>query len=74
MQVHYDSTRDLLYLRFDDRKQQVTNQRLNEDIVLDINEDGKIVGIEILDASLSLSLERVLPVQFINMPVQIAVA
>ncbi len=63
MQIFYDSKSDLLYLRLDNRKQQVINQRLSEDIVLDIGEDNKIVGIEIMDASLKVNLENLLPVK-----------
>lgn len=47
MQIFYNSKSDLLYLRLDDRKQQVINQRISAAIVLDIGEDDKIVGIEI---------------------------
>ena len=64
MQILYNATTDLLYLRLDDRKQQVVNQRLSEDIVLDLGEDDRIVGIEILDASKRLNLERLLPVKY----------
>ena len=64
MQVLYDTKTDLLYLRLDDRKQQVINKRLSEDIVLDLGEDDRIVGIEILDASKHLNLERLLPVNY----------
>ena len=64
MQILYNSTTDLLYIRLDDRKQQVMNRRLAEDIVLDVGEDDKIVGIEILDASKHLNLERLLPVKY----------
>ncbi len=63
MQVLYNARTDLLYLRLDDRKQPVINKRLTEDIVLDIGEDGKIVGIEILDASERLNLAGLLPVK-----------
>jgi uncharacterized protein YuzE len=63
MQILYNTKTDLLYLRLDDRKQPVINKRLTEDIVLDIGEDDKIVGIEILDASERLSLEGLLPVK-----------
>lgn len=61
MQIFYDTNVDLLYLRLDDRKQQVINQRLSDKIVLDIGEDDKIVGIEILDASQNVNLETLLP-------------
>ena len=63
MKIHYDSSADLLYLRFDDRKQDVVNKRVSEDIVLDIGEGGKIVGIEILAASAHVDLGKLLPVQ-----------
>jgi uncharacterized protein YuzE len=64
MQILYDAKTDLLYIRLDDTKQEVINQRLAEDIVLDIGEGDRIVGIEILDASKRLRLERLLPVKY----------
>jgi uncharacterized protein YuzE len=42
----------------------VINKRLSEDIVLDLGEDNRIVGIEILDASKHLNLGRLLPVEY----------
>jgi uncharacterized protein YuzE len=68
MQILYNATTDLLYIRLDDRKQQVMNRRLAEDIVLDVGEDDKIVGSEILDASQRLNLEKLLPIQYGNIP------
>jgi uncharacterized protein YuzE len=64
MQILYNVKTDLLYLRRDDRKQQVIDKRLSQDIVLDLGEDNRIVGIEILDASKHLNLERLLPVEY----------
>ena len=64
MQILYNAKTDLLYLRLDDRKQQVINKPLSEDIVLDLGEDNRIVGIEILNASKHLNLERLLPVKY----------
>lgn len=64
MQILYNAKTDLLYLRLDDRKQQVINKRISENIVLDIGEDDRIVGIEILDASKNLNLESLLPVKY----------
>jgi len=66
MQILYNARTDLLYLRLDNRKQQVINQRLSKDIVLDLGEDNRIVGIEILDASKHLNLERLLPVEYMS--------
>jgi uncharacterized protein YuzE len=67
MQIFYDAKTDLLYLRLDERKQELINKRVSDDIVLDLGEDSKIVGIEILDASKNLSLEKLLPVKSIKL-------
>ena len=64
MNILYNDKTDLLYIRFDERKQETINRRVSEDVVLDIGEGEKIVGIEILDASRHLSLERILPVKY----------
>ncbi len=64
MQILYNAKTDLLYLRLDVRKQAVINKRLSEDIVLDIGENDRIVGIEILDASRHLDLQSLLPVKY----------
>ena len=64
MQIMYNAKPDLLYLRLDDQKQEVVNRRLSDEIVLDLGEGDRIVGIEILDASKHLNLDRLLPVKY----------
>ena len=64
MNVLYNDRTDLLYIRLDNTKQDVVNRRVSEDIVLDIGEGGRIIGIEILDASKHVTLEKLLPVQY----------
>jgi uncharacterized protein YuzE len=49
MEIRYNPKADLLYIRLDDRKQEVINRRSTEDVVLDIGADNQIIGIEILD-------------------------
>ncbi|MBC7226865.1 MAG: DUF2283 domain-containing protein [Thermoflexales bacterium] len=44
------------------------NRRVSESVVLDIGEGDKIVGIEILDASRNLALERLFPIGFRVLP------
>jgi uncharacterized protein YuzE len=51
MKISYDSQVDALYIRFVDELAQVTTQRLSEDVAINYAPDGRIVGIEILDAS-----------------------
>jgi uncharacterized protein YuzE len=64
MQILYDEKKDLLYFRLDDRKQNLINHRLAENIVLDIGKNNRIVGIEILDASKHLNLRNLLPIKY----------
>lgn len=45
-------------------KREVTNRRISDNIVLDIGEENKIVGIEILNASQHVSLEKLLPINY----------
>jgi len=64
MNIIYNDKTDLLYIRLDDRRQEVINRRVSEDIVLDVGENEKVIGIEILDASKHVNLERLLPVKY----------
>ena len=64
MQISYNDKLDLLYIRLDEQKQDVINKRVSEDIVLDIGDEDRIIGIEILDASKHVSLDRLLPVKY----------
>ena len=64
MNIAYNDKTDLLYIRPDDRKQDAIDKRVSDDIVLDVGENDKIIGIEILDASRHVSLEKILPVKY----------
>jgi uncharacterized protein YuzE len=64
MDIVYNDKTDLLYIRLDDRKQEVRNLRVSEDIALDIGGNGKIIGIEILDASKHVDLEKLFPIKY----------
>ena len=64
MNIYYNDRTNLLYIRLDDRKQTVINKRIAENIVLDIGEKGRVIGIEILDASKYVNLERLLPIKY----------
>ncbi|GFP25405.1 hypothetical protein HKBW3S43_01622 [Candidatus Hakubella thermalkaliphila] len=64
MNILYNDKTDLLYIRLDDRKQDVINRRVSEDIVLDIGENARVIGIEIIDASKHVNLERLLPIKY----------
>jgi uncharacterized protein YuzE len=64
MTITYHDKNDLLYIRFDETPQSVRNERINEDIILDIGDKEKIVGIEILSASEHIDLKSLLPITY----------
>ncbi len=64
MKITYHEKTDLLYIRLDERPQQVTNREVSDDVILDIGDDDRIVGIEILGASQRLRLGELLPVEY----------
>ncbi len=63
MKISYDDKYDLLYIRFSDDSE-VINQRITEDIVLDIGANEKIIGLEILNASKHINMASVLPIEY----------
>ena len=63
MKVTYDDKSDMLYIRLDQSKQDIMNRRVTEDVVLDIGDGDKIIGIEILEASTHVDLSKILPIQ-----------
>ena len=54
MKIDYDPEVDALYIRFGEGPAEVTTQRLTDEVAIDYDADGRIVGIEILDASESV--------------------
>jgi uncharacterized protein YuzE len=66
MKITYHEKTDLLYIRLDERPQQVTNQEIGDAIILDLGEDDRIVGIEILDASKRLQIDQLSPIEYLK--------
>jgi uncharacterized protein YuzE len=64
MNINYNDKTDLLYIQLDDKDQEVINKRISDNIVLDIGENEKLLGIEILDSSKHVNLERLFPVEY----------
>jgi uncharacterized protein YuzE len=51
MRISYDPEVDALYIRFFDGPIEAITQRLTEDVAINYASDGRISGIEVLDAS-----------------------
>ncbi len=61
MKISYDQQVDALYISFKEGPTELTTIRLSEDVAIDLGPKQEIVGIEVLDASEHLSLERMKP-------------
>lgn len=62
MRITYDPKYDVLYLKIGEAEK-VLCKEVDEDITLDLNAQGKLVGIEILSASEHMDLGHLLPVE-----------
>ena len=69
MRIEYDKEVDALYIRLRDVKP-VHNMDVEEGVTVDLDGDGHIVGMEILDAAEKLGLESLLNVSIENMPLE----
>lgn len=61
MKISYDQQVDALYISFKQGPTELTTVRLSEDVAIDLGPKEEIVGIEVMDASEHLSLERMKP-------------
>ena len=61
MKVSYDPKVDAAYISFKKGPMQVTTIRLTEDIAVDFGPNEEIVGIEVLDASEHLEIQKDAP-------------
>ena len=71
MKISYDAQADALYLRFLEGNYECNTCRISEDVAVNIAPGGKVVGIEVLDASKNLEIPRDTPeIQLENLRVQ----
>ncbi len=59
MKISYDDEVDALYLKLGDQKPEGVTE-ISEGVNLDITANGKLVGIEILDASDKMDIQTIL--------------
>lgn len=55
MQLTYDSKHNIAYLRFNEAMGDVETVRVSDDVLVDLNADGSVCGIELLDAGKQLA-------------------
>lgn len=70
MKLHYDKSEDAFYVRFDESPYAESDE-VADGIIFDYDKKGKIVGIEILDASKKLSPSFRLSLRLKEIPVSV---
>ena len=56
MRISYDKEVDAAYIRFLEGQFECTTIRLSEDVAINMSTDGRVVGIEVLEASENLEI------------------
>ena len=69
MRIEYDAEADALYVQFKEVRPD-DNVDVEEGVTVDLDEEGHIVGLEILDAAERLGLESLRNVSIENMPLE----
>ena len=61
MRIQYDPKVDAAYVRFLEGEYECTTVRLSEDVAVNIAPGGRVVGVEVLNASENLEIVRGAP-------------
>jgi uncharacterized protein YuzE len=69
MRIEYDAEVDALYVQLKDARPD-DNVDVEEGVTVDLDDEGHIVGLEILDAAERLGLESLMNVSIENMPLE----
>ena len=69
MRIEYDAEVDALYVQFKDVRPD-DNVDVEEGVTVDLDDEGHIVGLEVLDAAERLGIESLLNVSIENMPLE----
>jgi uncharacterized protein YuzE len=64
MEITYHKRNDLLYICLDPHAQEVVCRDLSSDVVIELGENDRIVGIEVLDASKRVDLASLPAVKY----------
>ncbi len=64
MKVHYDEKSDAVFIRLDDKKKIVESQEVETGVILDYDENGKVIGVEILKVSDRIGSDQLKELKF----------
>lgn len=56
MKITYDKKVDAMYIKLNDKKPYHITKKVTDNVLVDYSKDGKVVGLEVLDASRNVAL------------------
>lgn len=57
MKFTYDTRHNIAYIRFHEKKEEVESIKISDELVIDMSPDGRIYGIEMLNANEQIKSE-----------------
>ena len=64
MKVHFDDKSDAVFIRLDETKKIFESQEVEKGIILDFDENGEVIGIEILKVKDRISGDQLKEMKF----------
>lgn len=72
MKIEYSKTADALYVYFK-QGEVAKSKEVEEGVVVDLDADGHLIGIEVLDASSRIGIQGLVNVTIENLPLEMVV-
>jgi len=69
MKIEYSKSVDALYIKLREAKVEDTRD-IEEGVTVDLDADGHIIGIEILDASVKMNISDLVNISIENLPLE----
>lgn len=69
MKIEYSKSADALYVYFK-QAEVAKSKKLEEGVVIDLDAEGHVIGIEILDASVRVGIQDLVNVSIENLPLE----
>ena len=64
MNIRFDESSGGMFIRLDETKKIIESQEVAENIILDFDRDGNVVGIELLKVTEHISTEKIKDLSF----------
>ncbi len=68
MKITYDKAVDAIYIKLNEKLTYKSSKKVSDDILIDYSDDGRIIGVEVLSASIN----AILPLPNNSVPIELS--